>query len=49
MSTDGFIRFYFLNSWDDNRSQQEMKTAAQADVYKAWNPKGWQTLRKAEA
>lgn len=29
--------------------KQETKTTAPADVYKAWNPKGWQTLRKAQA
>lgn len=35
--------------WNRPSCKQETKTTAPADVYKAWNPKGWQTLRKAQA
>lgn len=38
-----------IRFWNGPSCKQETKTTAPADVYKAWNPKGWQTLRKAQA
>lgn len=38
-----------IRFWNGSSCKQETKTTAPADVYKAWNPKGWQTLRKAQA